>query len=434
MPLKKIKIDELHVNHANDRHGDLGTESDAISWLFRERTQHMKNLARDIVSQRGIFEAPLVAVVDNKYVIFDGNRRVSCLKLIANPSRAPTIDLEQFFQGLRSNWKQEFPEEIECQLETDLERVDEILFRRHTGAQAGVGQTTWDDRAKAIFVERTGKGSGPSIAELIEKYLTQEQRLPTQRKIPRSTLNRLLSAEKYRKRVGVAVHDGDLVVLGDKHETLNALSRIANDLATRKIVLGDLWDKARKTEYLDSLEADGVLPEGQRSFELVESPKVKTRNPSNKSVRLTERLNLIPHKDYGVEWHGSLERAHAIWQELQVKLLLDSTPNAIAVLFRVLLEISVENYRKTTDVALHDHDKLSRKIEKIADHLLADGKIDKKQLGALQKLSHHDSLISTDTLNRYVHSPNFSPSPMHLTAIWDGLSEFIVLCLNSRRI
>jgi len=48
-----------------------------------------------------------------------------------------------------------------------------------------------------------------------------------------------------------------------------------------------------------------------------------------------------------------------------------------------------------------------------------------------QKLQQLDPLVSMDTLNRYVHSPNFAPSPEHLTALWDTLSQFIVHCLNA---
>lgn len=42
------------------------------------------------------------------------------------------------------------------------------------------------------------------------------------------------------------------------------------------------------------------------------------------------------------------------------------------------------------------------------------GKIDKKYLGSITKLKQGEEIVSLDTLNRYVHSPNFSVSPDHL--------------------
>ena len=97
---------------------------------------------------------------------------------------------------------------VQCQVETDRDRVDEILFRRHTGVQAGVGQSVWDDRMKAIFVARTGKGGGLNVADEIERRLREADMLPTRRKIPRSTLNRLLSAQPFRNRLGISVTNG----------------------------------------------------------------------------------------------------------------------------------------------------------------------------------------------------------------------------------
>ena len=34
--------------------------------------------------------------------------------------------------------------------------------------------------------------------------------------------------------------------------------------------------------------------------------------------------------------------------------------------------------------------------------------------------------------NRYVHSPDFAPSPSHLTALWDQVSQLVVICLSRK--
>jgi hypothetical protein len=57
---------------------------------------------------------------------------------------------------------------VTCQVETDRNLIDSILFRRHTGSQRGVGRLDWNDRAKLKFVERTGQGSGINVAAEIE--------------------------------------------------------------------------------------------------------------------------------------------------------------------------------------------------------------------------------------------------------------------------
>ena len=56
MMILKIALAALIVNRANDRHGELENESAVIAWLFNEREQHMRNLARDIVEKGEIYE------------------------------------------------------------------------------------------------------------------------------------------------------------------------------------------------------------------------------------------------------------------------------------------------------------------------------------------------------------------------------------------
>ena len=434
MAIRKLALSSLLVNRANDRHGELENETAAIAWLFNTHEAHMRNLAKDIASQKEIYELPLVSPEGSKFIVFDGNRRVTCLKLLIEPRRAPTTELQTFFLNLRDKWEGDFPTQILCQVENDRDRIDEILFRRHTGTQNGVGRSRWNDRMKATFVARTGKGTGISVADEIEKRLSAAHLLPTRRKIPRSIMNRLLSAEAFRNRLGFSINKGRFEFTHKADVSLAAMARVADDMVNRRLVLGDIWDVDGKRGYLDSLERDGVLPNAQHTLS-----KPKTENLQTKAVRANptvvakpyQRTTLIPQKDFGLVWPGRLQRHHQIWEELQFRLELNKHPNAVSVLFRVLLELAVDNYIKQTRLAVQDNDKLAGRILKVGKDLEAKGRLEKKYLGTLNKFQHEDKLVSADTLNRYVHSSSFAPSPEHLASLWDSLSEFIVLCLNA---
>ena len=394
----------------------------------------MRNLTKDIVEKGEIYEFPLVAPEKTKFIVFDGNRRVTCLKLLEDPRRAPTGELQAFFREQRGLWQGAFPKEISCQVETDRDRIDEILFRRHTGTQNGVGQSTWDDRMKSTFVMRTGKGGGPSVADEIEKRLADANLLPSRRKIPRSTLNRLLSAEPFRQRVGISMKGGRFEFTHDKTTSLAVLARIANDLASRNVVLGDIWDVDGKQEYLNKLEDEGLLPEPARVIPKDDGPKLKAKPSKLKpSARVTPtvRTTLIPQKEFGLTWPGRLQRHHQIWEELQFHLTLRTHPNAVSVLLRVLLELALENYITEAGVTVHENDKLATKLEKAGLHLQAAGKIDIKQMDVIRKFKQGDKLVSADTLNKYVHSPNFAPSPEHLMSMWDSLADVVVQFLQT---
>jgi hypothetical protein len=410
------------------------------SWKTRRRQSHgcfpITNRARDIVQSGGIYEPPLVYPEGKSYVVYDGNRRTTCLKLIANPKRAPSVELQNFFSELHEKWQGPIPQEIMCQVETDRDKIDEILFRRHTGSQSGVGQSNWDGRMKANFVNRTGKGAGLNIADEIEERLKEAGMLPKSR-IPRSNLNRLLSAEAFRNRVGITAAKGKFQFNRSEESALRALARIADDLAQKRVTLDDVWDVERKSAYLDRLESEGVLPTAADALASDGKTPTVTAARSQKKLRLPKasrperRKTLIPQTDYGVAWAGRLQRHHAIWDELQFKLDLNEHANAIAVLCRVLLELSVDNYLEQAKLqTAKENDALVKKIISCAEDLHSKSKLDKRYLQVIRKSQNMDAIISVDTLNKYVHSSKLAPAPDHLVSIWDTFAELIVQCLN----
>lgn len=300
----------------------------------------------------------------------------------------------------------------------------------------------------ATFVERTGKGGGVNVADEIEKRLKAAGALPT-RKIPWSTANRLLLSEGLRNRVGISVSRGKLHLTHNEGLVLPIFRRVAEDLATRKVVLGDLWDNEGKVAYLDGLESEGVLPlppltppgagpnptsiPGPGPHPGPGGPTVPPLAPQPMPAQKpSKRTTLIPQVTHAVVWQAHIQRHRQIWDELQFKLRLDDHPNAISVLLRVLFELAIDNYITRTNLtAVHPNDLLKNKLKKVGVDIEANNKIDEKYAGLIRKLDNDDGIFSIDTMNRYVHSPDFAPSPSNLTALWDQASRLIVICLNA---
>jgi hypothetical protein len=432
MTYKSLPLTSLVVNPDNDRHGELENETAAISRLFAMREVHMKALAKDLVDKGEVLEPPLVYPDGNMFIVADGNRRTTCLKLLANPRRAPTTELQDFFRKLRKEWRGKFPDKILCRVENDRERVDAILHRRHTGSQGGIGQSPWDDRMKDNFVLRTGQGAKVNVADEIEKRLMASNMLPKDRQIPRSNMNRLLSAEALRNRLGISIKKNKFEFIRSEDVSLRALARVASDLTSRKITLDDIWNTEKKIAYIDELEGEGLLPTASdKPAPEQKATGVKPAVRPSPAPKPAKQTTLIPQIEYGVVWTGHLQRHREIWHELQFNLVFDDHPNAISVLFRVLFELSIDNYiAKTSLPTVHANDKLALRAQKVAEHLHSSKKIDQKYLGIIKKTQQGESLVSMDTLNRYVHSPNFAPSPDHLKVLWNALSPLVILCLN----
>lgn len=426
MPYQDLELADLRVNQANDRHGEVGSEDLAIAELFRLHDAQMRNLGTDIAEVGAVYDPPLVMPVDGHYVVFDGNRRITCLKLLSDPTRAPSADVRTHFAGLREQHGGAVPSHLTCQVEGDRNLIDAILYRRHTGSQKGVGQLGWNDRAKLNFVERTGQGGGINVAAEVERLLGEAERLP-EGNIPWSTLTRLLSSEEFRNRAGVSTAGRRFRLTHDHAAVTDALHRITTDLANQTITLGDLWNNAGKRAYLNRLQDEGVLPGEEERLPQPADPGGAPRNPRRNVRPRPPQTTFIPADAPHIQWTAAQHRIRAIWEELQ-SLTLSAHPNATSALMRILVELSVESY--IAEHGLNVPDNLSRKVGAVAAHLFDRQEIDRAYYDELDRIRQSDQLISVASMQRYVHSPEFAPMENELRTYWIRLGRFLVAALS----
>ena len=132
MSYRTLLLNSLVVNRANDRHGELENETAAIAWLFNNREQHMRNLTRISSNRARSTSHPSCSPRVVRYTVYDGNRRVTCLKLLTDPRRAPSTELQRYFAEQACEMEREVP----CQYfmpgrNEDRDRIDDIFYRPH---------------------------------------------------------------------------------------------------------------------------------------------------------------------------------------------------------------------------------------------------------------------------------------------------------------
>lgn len=434
MEIDRIELSRLRLNPHNDRHGPLRDEASSIHWLLENRKNHMRALSLDLVASKRLYERPLVRMEGQEFVVFDGNRRTCCLKLIADPSLAPSEAWRDFFNDLSSPEMKENFRQIECEVEPDLEVIDEVLLRRHTGSQDGVGQSAWDPEGKSFFLQRTGKAS-VGLGQSIERALKAENMIAADQDLPWSNLERLFSSEPIRKRAGFSFAGSELTFLTDKMKNLETLQRIANDLTTKgekRVALNDLWNSAKKGEYLDRLKSEGVFIDAvsvrhgsereEPAAASTSSPSTrKTRGPAPKDKHLISSVDQNPFINL-----AKLERAQNIWRELQFSLQFDQHDNAIAVLMRVLLELSIRHYATTHGVNTGANDPFARRVGAVADSMLNRGLIDTKARAIIRKFESDKPIVSAHSMHQYVHNADYHPAKSDLKAIWTVIRALVM--------
>jgi hypothetical protein len=321
---------------------------------------------------------------------------------------------------------------ISCEVEPDLAIIDEMLFRRHTGSQDGVGRSQWDPEGKSFFLQRTGKASF-GLGEAIERALKAELLIPEKMELPWSNLERLFSSEPIRKRAGFSFANGSLTYLTDKQNNMATLKRVAEDTASQKVVLGDLWNNASKSRYLDRLKSEGlaidVAPIGRATPSRKSDDVGIQAIPFVRKGRATKDKHLISSADQNPFLHrAEFERGEKIWRELQFTLQFDEHDNAIAVLMRVLLELAITYYARDHGLVFGSADFFAKRVSSVADSMTNRGLIDSKARSIIRKFESDKPIVSAHSMHQYVHNPDFHPSRSDMKSIWNVIR---VIILNS---
>lgn len=423
MKFKDIPLKDLVVNKDNDRHGHTPSEETAISWLFQNHGSKMIKLAEDIAGQQRIFDPPLVKPVGKQYVVFDGNRRVTSLKLLVNPLLAPE-NLQAHFSKL--NAAGNFSDEtlVSCQIETDQQEIDHALSRRHNGTDGGIGQLGWDPRAKANHAKRTGGTNQYPIAEAIENFL-DEHGYPDANKIGRSTLFRLMNAKKRQRQFGIFLsEDGTLGLSRPKEDVLHLLTKVANDIVEKRLTLSNLLRVENVEKYLRTLEPYGLTDA------TTTSQTEKSNRSNNKPVPRRKRDTLIPDfVSYEISWRPNQGKIERLWQELQFSLRFSRHELAIPIAFRTLLELATHRYLERAK--LPDKKSLSKNIIQIASSLRAAGKLTAKEEQDINRVTNDSrSPRDLEALHRVVHSNHFSVSKTDLISLWEGYEKYLLKVID----
>ena len=103
-----------------------------------------------------------------------------------------------------------------------------------------------------------------------------------------------------------------------------------------------------------------------------------------------------------------------------------TTPNAVAVLFRVFLETSLDKYILVARLDLHKRPKIKEKINSVTKHMTKIKIASNYQLLRVRAISAdaYTDILNIQWFHQYVHSSTMLPESDALKAKWDNLQEF----------
>ncbi|MFW9873905.1 MAG: hypothetical protein ACFFG0_12430 [Candidatus Thorarchaeota archaeon] len=443
---KQIELASLLIDTNNPRLEEvIRNQRDAIRAIASNQKEKLVILAGDIV-EFGLnpSDYPIVIPFEediDRYLTIEGNRRVATIKILENPeliSGVVSTKIVDRFKKLSKKYLKSPIVSVNCILYESREEAEHWITLRHTGENKGAGIVKWGGAEIARFRERAGKKE-PSLQIL--DFLEKEGALSkqTRNKVPITSLRRIIGTPYVRTKLGIDLIDGKIQTRYENDEIINGIKRIVEDLATGIKTVKDIYRKEDRIRYIDEISAH-YLPNTTKpstDFRPLDSEIPSSEKENKKKIiqpSSYKRPTLIPR---GTALEIGDVRINNIYHELR-KLKIDIFANAISVLFRVFLELSLDWYiiekklevtKKTRTLKGADaiDATLRQKLLAVHDYMKDQRMLTKQQLSPVNRAAQKDSFFASDVyaLNAYVHNNNFSPSPGDLRVAWDNLQPFI---------
>ena len=216
-------------------------QRDVLRALAANQGTKLRALADDILVY-GLDPSELMVVLrvespDNRYVVLDGNRRLSALRVLENPDLVAGAVSSQVLSALRRSSKkyQEVAiDSVPCAVVRDSDEARHWIELKHMGERGGAGSVLWGSEESARFRARTDP---PEIHLQALDFLQDRGDIDQdyRSRVAVTTLRRLLGSPDVRSKLGLEWSDQQLKAIGDEESVAKALHYVVDDIASGNI-------------------------------------------------------------------------------------------------------------------------------------------------------------------------------------------------------
>lgn len=424
------------------------TEEELIKYFISKKDFKMTELADEVVNEFDLpqLEKLVIYELNGKKIVLEGNRRLAVYKLLDNPELTDNINLKNKFQALKTRIKINSDFELECLITKDKDQGFRYINRKHL---RGNNEVSWGDNERAHHNARRGNASQK---ELLKVAITKRMKnLDFSEELKEQVLGhgfvttfwRLIEQNPAWSIFGFNLDDnGDLkikdkdfdkkfkVIIFDVLQKSQFNNKLFSRLNTKEIesYLNQISenDYKRVAEEIKKQTKTDLF--GKKSTDII-----STGDNGNRSTPKSSLRNYLIPKTCVLKINPKEAKINNIYCELKNDLLINDSknavPNAVGVLFRVFLEISLDYYAKMNSHGFKKLDTINQKISWVVESLEGK-KYEKKKFNNINKVgsaTRQKSYLSIENFHEYVHSTTTQPSSSELKSKWDNLQEFFEL-------
>jgi len=440
-----ISIKNLSLWDENARFPDKyfnKTEKKLIEYFLSKKGFKLAELAEEVVSEFDLpqLEKLVIYELNGKNIVLEGNRRLAVYKLLDNPELTDNAKLKNKLIGLKSRIKINDNFKLECLITKDKDQGLRYIDRKHL---RGNNEVSWGDNERAHHNARRGNASQKELLKVAITKRMKDLDFPEELKEQVlghgfvTTFWRLIEQNPAWSIFGFSLDDNGKLQTKDK-DFDEKLKVIIFDVLQKGKFNNKLFSRLNTKEienYLKQITkddykrvADEIKKQTKTDLFGKESASVPKNNGANRSIPKSSLRNYLIPKTCVLQIQET--KINNIYCELKNDLLIDDSknavPNAVGVLFRVFLEISLDHYAKMNSHGFKKNDTINQKISWVVKSL-ENKKYDKKKFNNINKVGSatgQKSYLSIENFHEYVHSTTTQPSSSELKSKWDNLQDF----------
>lgn len=433
----EVSITDLFLNNSNPRFNPVEDQVEAFEAMILDQKDKLVSLAEHIV-ENGLnpLEKILVSEINGKYVVQEGNRRVAVLKFLNNPNLI-TADkkIRDKFIVLSSKVDISIFKKIPCVLSNDSQYNNKWVSLKHTGENGGAGIVKWDAQQTERFKSLINTKRQFFLEELICRDDIPSDIRDKLSQVKKTNFDRIVQDPDMRKFLGISYSEGKYS-LDEEFITPQlklVLQDLVDDMSVGKIYqkrdrqeyIRELRERLENTDYVNYQDTDNEHNNKKQSF--YEKINKEGDNFNNNFTKRRQgyfqnRKCLIPSNTNIPIQNPRIKKIYKELKELELSLF----PNAIAVLFRVFVELSIDNYLKEKRISIKQDAKLSQKVSAVKDYFISNNIMHKNELHSVEMMiSQPTESKSIRTFHQFVHNSQVTPSVDDLKNSWDDLSSFV---------
>ena len=196
----------------------------------------------------------------SRYVVLDGNRRLTALRLLSQPGMLDRDDiglstaLRQRFKRLQKDHPGKWPNQVDVVIYDSRESAAPFIRLRHTGENSGAGRSAWSALQVARF---DSSGVWQCLKQLRDEgaldLVVMNQLVRSE--FPITNFDRVAGTAEFQTKFGVSLGESAFSIVGPKPRAVAALARLTADVASGRVDSRGIFAEAKKmTPYFDEIE------------------------------------------------------------------------------------------------------------------------------------------------------------------------------------